>query len=84
MTNQMIKDAEQIAKDINNKASFANARVWSAKDSAGNVTKVRVYLSKGYVDLRADNQAHIETIGRNLYTEAQDAITSLGCTKVFF
>lgn len=81
---KQITDANEMVAMINAERPSAMARVWTASDKNGNVTKVRVYVDKGYIDLRTTMQAHIETVGRNTFEAAKNAIAAYGYTRVYF
>lgn len=80
---KQVKDGEAMVTTINGIRPIAQARLWTAKDSAGNVTKVRVYLDKGYIDLRANDTACMETVGRASFTAGLAALDAAGYKRVF-
>jgi len=78
-----IEAAEKMVSMINEMTPMAKARVWILKDEKDNVTKVRVYLEKGYIDIRDDEKAHIETVGRNFFESAKQALAVTGYKRVY-
>jgi hypothetical protein len=75
--------AEMMVTTINQIAPFAKARLWTAKDDKGNVTKIRVYCDKGYVEVRDDCKAYMETVGRNYFDAAKAALAATGYERVY-
>jgi hypothetical protein len=80
---KQIADANLIAAAVNADNATAQARVWTATDDKGNVTKVRVYIAKGYIDLRANNSACYETVGRTYFPAAKSAVAAAGYDRAF-
>lgn len=80
---KQVKDGEAMVATINGIRPIAQARLWTAKDNAGNVTKVRVYLDKGYIDLRANDTACMETVGRSSFTAGLAALDATGYKRVY-
>ena len=81
--NKQVKDGEAMVTTINTIRPIAQARLWTAKDSLGNVTKVRVYLDKGYIDLRANDTACMETVGRSSFAAGLAALEAAGYKRVY-
>ena len=67
--------------DIANKiATETNGNVWTAKNSAGDVTKIRVYHDKGcYAEINNDG-VNIDKVGRNKYDDVKTVCNTLGVT----
>jgi len=78
-----INDAVMIANKINELNAYAKARVWTAKDDKGNIVKVRVYTEKGFVEIKDDNKANIETVGRNYFDAVKSAIQGAGYSRTY-
>jgi hypothetical protein len=82
MTENMVKDAERMANEINAKNGFAKARVWTVKKDDGTVKKLRIYLDRGYIDFRDNGDVYMCNVGRNYYTETIDVINSSSYKRV--
>ena len=79
----MIKVADMMVQTINEIRPIAAARVWAPVDADGLCNKVRVYIGKGYIDLRAENKACIETVGRSDFDAAKKALEVTGYQRVY-
>lgn len=72
-----------MAQTINEIRPISAARVWAPTDADGICNKVRVYVGKGYIDLRSGNKACIETVGRNDFDAAKKALEATGYQRVY-
>ena len=80
---KQVADGQAMVTTINVIRPIAQARIWTAKDAKGDVSKVRVYLDKGYIDLRANDTACMETVGRSSFTAGLAALEASGYKRVY-
>jgi hypothetical protein len=83
---ELIRDSEAMIEKINGLNSWLGARLWTAKDEGGNVSKVRVYFehAKGYIEPLSSQKASFKTVARVAYTETLTALKALGYDTISY